>query len=145
MNPVLVIIDQFPLTQPPRGLMRTIDTHSLVTSRLIIARRIGSTAASAFEDIIAEEVERKAVDVTYGFEICSLEVGLPAFTSRLTLVRRFGYRCSIAASAFGDLIEAVTVMYGVDLCGSEVGLMASSPWMYPGVAAQHVRPAPWNC
>ena len=71
MNPVLVIIDQFPLTQPPRGrLMRTIDTHSVVTSRLTIARRFGvGTAASAFEDIIAEEVERKAVDVTYGFDV----------------------------------------------------------------------------
>ena len=48
--------------------MSTADTHSLVTSWLIIARRIGSTAASAFEDIIAEEVERKAVTVTYGLE-----------------------------------------------------------------------------
>ena len=78
MIPVLVIIDQFPWTQPPRGLMSTdsrgaVDAHSLIASRHTHVCRFVITAASVIGDdgdIIAHFI----VTIMHGDDVCGFEV-----------------------------------------------------------------------
>ena len=101
-------------------LVGTADTHSLVTSRLTIARRFG----------------------------VGLLASSPWMYPGIAVYPGVAVRQVRLADAFGDIIDekvhrtAIIVAYGVEFCG---GLLASCLWTYPGVAAQHVPPAPWNC